>query len=349
MDGYYSFDAGTIFPLPNNTNPLAILPAADPTVQTLATFFAQLLNTNLQPAFSNACAAVNLSHSTLPNFVNSQVVAQTIAYELDETLLSTTNFKFPLLYIYNEGEEYDQWTLTNLMIHRHFTIAWILPPLTPTQYTSLYPFLQLATKTWLGYGQQGYDPKVHPNGPNVWKTAGVSFGTIESCEMTKYEGTMMKNNKEMAAWFPCLEFRMSLMERYQAPVPQNYPLPFNGATVDLSVIDGYNPANPIDNFIDGYIYPNIVLNSCSPATGSIGGGTLLTIQGIGFVPEKLRYASQLTICGSPASAVSINSASIMAAVTNPGVTGTANITGDIVFTDLEGNQYTLVNGYTYTP
>lgn len=340
-DGYFSFNNdNVIYPIPSGTNSFQLL-SYDPTQQTLATFFKALLDSNLQPAFNQAVLACKLN---LPNLVLGQTVGELVAYELDETLLTTTNYNFPLLYVHDEGSDFDQTTLVYSSLHRHFTVSWILPPLTPTQYTVLNPFFHLVQEAWLGYGLQGYDPKI--NTTNVWYTAGVSFGSIEDCIITKYDGTMKdKSGHEMQAYFPCLELRLTLVEENQLPVPQNYPNLFGGVSIQLNLVDGYNPSNPIDNLIDGYVYPALSITATSVASGTEQGGTWLYLTGTGFDSNQL---AEVTICGAPAAAYATKSASVLLVITNPAIFGTVGQTGDIVLIDNGGNTYTLPNSFTYT-
>jgi hypothetical protein len=349
MDGYYSFDAGTIFPVESNVvDPSPILQLSDPVLYQICVFFTQLLNTNLQPRFSQEALACGVTHANVDNWVDGVAVAQTIDFPIRENLAAATDFKFPLLSIFTEQEEYHQMTLTNVSTKRDFVLHWVFPPLISKQYNHLYHFLQLASKTILGYGQQGFDPKVNPQGPSAWQTAGLSFGTFQGAKYTHLDGIVAK--KGIAGThgkFPALEMRFSFWERCQLPVPQNFET-FTDVYLQENLVDGYNPANPIDNFIDGYIAPDITMTSVVPSSGTIQGGTLLFIYGTGFLANKLQDASQLTICGSPAQTVQMRQPNVMMAITNPGVAGTAGQVGDIIFTDLQGNQYTLPNSYSFT-
>lgn len=342
-DSIWSFDnpSQTTFPLPGLiTNPTAVLQLADPVMYNLATFFTQILNTNLLPRFSDEALACGLTHASLDNWVDGYAVSQTIVFPLNESLLKVADFKFPLLAIQPQEDVYVNYTLAKLGVIRQMKVAWVLPPLTPFQYNRMYPFLQLASKALLAYGNQGYDPKV--SDVSFWFQAGLSFGGMEGAKYQPYTGFAKKDEK---VYFPTLELDLWFQENNQSPVPQNF-IDFSGVyPLQINLYDGYNPANPIDNFVDGYIPPNITLTSCSPNSGSIQGNTLLVIQGTGFDPAKLESPFQLMICGSPAAAVKMQSPTVMMVVTNPGITTGI---GDIVFTDLFGIEYTLANGFTYS-
>lgn len=338
-DSNYSFNS-KVQPLPSLTSdPTPIIQLADPVLYAAANLFRQILNTNLQPRFSNEAAACGLTHANLDNFVDNVTVAQVIDYPLDPNALRITNYKFPLMSVYTEEEYFHQWTLTNQMVHRTLVIAWILPPLTVQQMNRLYTFLQEASKAMLAFGPQGYDPKVNPNGPSAWQTANMSFGAMIGVKHLPYMGL---DKEKKAAYFPSIQMRMAVMERGQDPVPQNF-ISFTGiSTLQENLVDGYNPANPILDFVDGYIVPNISLTSCTPNSGSIQGNNLLVIQGAGFLAEKI---AQVKVCGAQVKKISVLQPNVMLVVTNPGITAG---TGDVVAYDEQGNSYTLHNGFTYT-
>jgi hypothetical protein len=343
-DGYLSFNS-QVWPLQSSATP--ILELADPVLFQMATFFEQLLNTNLLPRFHDECVACGLTHSNLDNFVDNVGVAQTITFPLNSSILRVNDFKFPLLNIYPKEEEYINFTLTNIASTRTFHIQWILPPLSAFQYNRLYPFLSYTSKILHAYGVQGYDPKTNPTGPSFWKRANLSFGSWDTAEYSELEGFLNRgsNNTDLPAIFPALEIQLTFTERNQLPVPENF-IPFTGISLlQENLVDGYNPANPISNFVDGYIFPDITLTNCTPNSGSINGGKMVIIEGTGFEPEKILTASQLVICGSVVRQVIVKSPTVLMAFTNPGIS--VGI-GSIVLTDLQGNNYILSNGYTYT-
>jgi IPT/TIG domain len=341
-DGYFGFDS-VVYPLPSLTdNPTPILPLGDPVYYQVCAFFSQLLNTNLMPRFANEAMACGMTHATFQNWVDNIVVAQTVAFPLTPDLLKTTDFKFPLLAVHTERTFLRQWTLTDVVTQRDLVVSWILPPLSVGQYNRLYEFFGMAEKTWVAYGPQGYDPKVDPEGPSVWQISNLSFGALREVAYLPYLGMDMKVGKD--ANFPSIQLKMSLVERNQRPIPQNFE-PFTGiVTLQENLVDGYNPANPIDNFVDGYIYPNITLVSCLPASGSVQGNTQLVLQGTGFEPQKI---SLVTVCGAPAIGINVLSQTLMMVTTTPSVGGLPG-TGNVVVYDQSNNAYTLVNGFTYT-
>ncbi len=344
----FSFDNGNIttYPLPGIlADPTPVLQLADPVVYAIATFFTEILNTNLSPRFQDECRAVGLTHANFDNWIDGYAVAQTIVFPLNSCLLQSTNFRFPLLAIQPIKEEYHQWTLTNLSTCREFEIAWILPPLSPAQMNRIYPFFKVASNALLAYGTQGYDPKVNPDGPSFWQTAGLSFGRMYGATYIDYDGFDI-NKKEV--FFPSIQLSLDFVERNQQPVPQPNQEDFTSVYLQENIISQENPANPIDNFIDGYVVPNITITSCTPSSGTIQGNTLLIIQGTGFNSATLTYLSQLNICGVPVQQLVVKSPTVIMAITSPAVIGVVSQLGDVIITDTAGNTYDLINSFTYT-
>lgn len=344
-DGYLQFNS-QVWPLPSNlVNPAPIIQLANPVMYQICSFFQQILNTNLMPRWAQECAACGMTHNFLDAFIDGYPVAQTVSFPVEDLLAEANEFKFPLLSIHALGTSSQQWTLTNTAVRTEYKLCWVLPPMTDLQYNRLYDFMHYAEEVLVGYGAQGYDPKVNTN--SVWEACNVSFGSFYGTERVFYEG-VIRGRATASSRFPVLEFFFSFQERNQQPVRQNYQNGFvSPVGIQLNLVDPENPANPLDNFIDGYVYPNITVVSCSPSSGTINGNTMLLIQGTGFSTEVIQSANQILICGAPAKAVTVKSPTAMLVITSPGINGTAGQIGDVVILDQNGNAYTLPDAYTY--
>jgi hypothetical protein len=347
-DGYFSYytqaTGSYIWPATGGiAYPQQTLQISDPTINAIAAFFSQILQSNLLPRFANECSACGLLHSNLDSFVDGVAVAQTIVFPLNKDLLKIDAFRFPLLAIQPVSETYHNFSLTKLVTERMFNVSWILPPLTPLQYNRLYPFFGMASKALLAFGSQGYDPKV--SNISIWQEIGVSFGFMDSVSYEPYNGL---NKQGSSVFFPTIELEMSFVERNQDPVIVNFSDDFT--EVDLLQIDlhdGYNQAAPITNFIDGYVFPNITIDSCSPATGTVQGNTLVLIKGAGFDPAKVAGVS---LDNSPAKQFVVKGPNLIMAISNPSpnfpiYTGSI---GPITITDTLNNQYSLPSGFAYS-
>ena len=99
-----------------------------------------------------------------------------------------------------------------------------------------------------------------------------------------------------------------------------------------------NNGNGTDTLAAGYTYqPFVQVWEVMPNYGPLGGGTAITVTGVGF-----GAALQLRVGALPASAVTVVDAQTLTAVTPPGSPGLANVTV------LQGGlQDTLVGGFAY--
>ena len=341
VDALWGFDAAD-FPLPSLlSNPTPLVQLADPVIYQLGNFFANVLNANLLPRFSDEAHKCGLTHANMDNWVDGYAVNDIIPYPINPALLKVTAFAFPLLSIYPEKESYHSVSLMKTGKMRDLVISWVLPPMTPRQYNHMYPFLGVASSAMEIYGQQGVDPKVNPN-RSVWNIAGLSFGSLNTCDYKPYMGLDAAGKN---AYFPSIQMRLSFVERSQI-VNQGYPA-FESAYVELDLYDGYNISNPIDNFIDGYVAPTMTMTSASPATGTVQGGTWITVTGTGFVSNLIGYPWQITVCGAQASSFAILNKTQLRIITSPSIGGAIGI-GSIVITDTQSNTVSLHNSFTYT-
>ena len=84
--------------------------------------------------------------------------------------------------------------------------------------------------------------------------------------------------------------------------------------------------------------PAPTATAVSPSSGPLDGGTTVTITGTGFVP-----GAKVTIGGTPATDVSVVSATKITATTPAGAAGTANVE----VTNVDKQSGSLLDGYTY--
>jgi hypothetical protein len=103
-----------------------------------------------------------------------------------------------------------------------------------------------------------------------------------------------------------------------------------------------NPDEQSGRLANGYTYTGpvaLTLASISPASGSVNGGTAVTITGAGFTS-----GATVTIGGTAATNVSVASTTSIGATTPAHSAGTA----DVVVTNSDGQSARLANAYTFT-
>ncbi len=104
----------------------------------------------------------------------------------------------------------------------------------------------------------------------------------------------------------------------------------------LGVLGTLNPLGRIGSFAEAAAAPTVT--GVSPALGTRGGGTILTITGTGFAA-----GATVTVGGAPATSVIVGGGTSITATTPAGTPGSALI----VVTNTDGQSATLSNAFTY--
>ena len=332
VDGYrFGFDT-IVFPA---TSP-ATLASLDPITQTILRYYTNILQINLGNAFATDAVACGLTHQRLDYMVDGYLVGQAVAYPID-TVLKTTDFKFPLLSVYRTDRKFVQHSTMKLIIQSNYVVNYILPPLSTEQYSRLYKYFSaisdvLVQRTWQGYDQN------YNNGEQIWKTANLAYAFLD---VYQYGSFLVNDGKTE---FPSLRLNLTFMEESQF-VPDNYES-LSDVYVEVDEIDGYNSSLPVYNIADGYCEPNLSITSISMSSGPVTGNTLVIIQGTGFtnITTSNTLTESLTFNGAQAAQLLVKSNTAIVAITGPGaIAGT----GDVVITDDLGNTFTLGGSWTY--
>jgi hypothetical protein len=330
-DGYLFGWNSSIFPL----SPAASL--TDPVTNTILRYFQNIIKINLGQAFALDAAACGYLNQQMNFVVDGNMVPQALAYPPDSTL-TTTNYKFPLIYCHRLSREFQQFTDMKLMIKSEYVIGFILPPLDNIQYNYLYKYLAYVSDVLVQRSWQGYDPNYN-NSEQVWITAKIAYALLNKDEYGSFLGTDGKTE------FPGIRFHMSVMEESQF-VESNYS-EMENIFVQTNVYDGYNLSLPVDNFADGYVNPNLSIIGLNVVSGSVNGGTVIEVVGDGFLnitPSQVASFA-VTLNGAPVNRIVVKTNQVILALSGP---GPSTGTGNVVITDRLGNVATLTNGWTYT-
>jgi hypothetical protein len=342
-DAYWSFTNNTVYPLPDtsvNATPTALL--GDLTLYTLANFARQLLNSNLLPRFASDMLNVGISNANLPTYQDGYAVSEVVFYPLYPNILSTTNFKFPLLSISQKGMTPFEFSTVYNALQRDFTITWIMPPMLSTQLNALAPWLSTIAQVFTGYLPLGYDPKLNQTN-SCWLNIGIGWGQTGKVNLAPFKGQQVVNGNFQDAVFPAFSIDYSLVELEQLGLPQNFPYSFTGLDITQYTADGYNPNNPF-LFTDAYAPVGLGITSLTPNSGSArNGNTLVILDGYTFISSNTYTVS---LNGSTCKAVTVTNPNVLMCVSNPSI-NYATGTGNVVVTDQFGNSTTFVNGWTY--
>lgn len=334
QNSHFSFD-NNVYP-PELATGRTILVDTDIVNQKMLEYFTGILQANLGAYWAQQASACGMTNSNLQNLNDGYIVGNAICYPPPATL-KQTDYKFPLLSVYREDENYLQMTTTKILVDSNFVITWTLPPLAnPNQANHLYPFLALVSKTILFYTFEGSDPKYN-NGELVWQEAGFAFALVEGA---KYGSFLGQDGKTI---YPSVQIRMKIFEKNQF-VPEDYET-LNGFDGYIDHVDGYNINDPIVDFITFKTDPGLTITSFTPQSGPISGNTMVVIYGTGFQEAGLSQQYQITLAGNAVLRWLVKSDTVIIAITAYAPTGT---TGPVVITDKFGNVAQSTQNFTYS-
>jgi hypothetical protein len=314
-----------------------ILSYNDPVTAVLSQYFIAVLGNYLNASFAEEIQRAGLLGNTDYLNANGYVIGTWVTNPLNPSLLTTANYKFPLVSLYREKENYEQFTLVKEGVRSYYVLSYVLPPLTAPQYNRLYSFLSVISKTILRFGFRGNDP-LYLSGAPVFVSAGMTF---EIWTGATYEPIVaMEPKTGQSLFFPKIDIRFNVFEREKA-VNSNFE-PLTDIFVEVDLVDDGYAAQPVLNFADGYVEPNITIAGFSPATGSINGNTPIAISGTGF---DSNIVFQVLVAGVPAT-LGRSQPNLLIVFTGP-VIGSPPPPGPITVIDTSGNLYVSSGNYTY--
>jgi hypothetical protein len=331
MASHFGYNT-TVFPLTAG----ATLATADTPTNTILRYYSNIIQANLGAAFAADAAQCNFLHASLNYIVDGSMVAQAVSFPVSSTL-KITDYKFPLLSVYRTKRDFVQHSSLKVMIESQYDVCFILPPLTTRQFNFLYKYLELVsdvlvTRTW-----QGFDP-LYNSGEQVWKSANIAYAEMHNDQYGSFLGA------DGSTEFPSIKLNIKMMEETQNVLSDFNSL--NKVSIEVDLYDGYNLSNPVKNITDGYVNPNLGISSLSVSSGSIAGGTLVTILGAGFqnINSSLTPSFAATFNNVPVNSLIVKDTNTMLVKT-----GAASQTGigNVILTDILGNSINLVDGWTY--
>jgi hypothetical protein len=332
MVDQWSFD-NLIFP-PSTTPISSELQELDFITYKLLDYYTTILNNNFGARWNTVMQALGLTHSKLEIFKDGYIVAQSIAFPVTSDTLKQNNFQFPLLSLWREEEKWLQLTTDYIFTESDYVLTLTFPPLSAQQYNRIYPFLAAINKKILLSTFNGSDP-LYNNNELVMKEIGLSFMKSNG---SKYGSMLSADKSGNPVYFPSLQVKLSAYERNKY-IPNGELL--TGFDVQGDFVDGYT-ADVISNFVDGYVDTSVgTISSLSPSSGSINGNTLVIMSGFSFDDFEI---FSITLNGVPVVKYTVKNPNLIMLITPPTLnTGT----GDVVITDTQGRQITLVGGWSY--
>lgn len=253
---------GVTYPLPAaTTNPL--LRDADPALFLALDYLAAVLERCIGPRLV-AQAALEGLH--LPGAVVQKLHVDPQPFLLADQL------RFPTLAVYRKNETYSYRTVTWDQDAGEWEFAYVLPPLTPRQVEKVSPILRSAATVIRRAVERGHD-SAYNAGEKVWATAGIALAHVPSVKYGGYEAI-----SENGRFFRAIVGTMQMVERDMGAADLE-ELEGVELGVDVRAEDG----TTVDDVVEISMGEAPTITFVSPATGPAAGGSLVAIDGTGFV------------------------------------------------------------------
>ncbi len=328
MTDYASFKVGSVeYPLSTGTS-LTLLRQCDPSLYHLLEYYAAVLRRHIGPRLIAEAASGGLTQITT-------AVAETLPMN-PEPFLGSQQIGFPLLAAYRKSSKFE-----NIGGAKHavddIEVVYVLPPMTAGEAERVYPILKAVVGCIDNRTEQGMDPLYAPTGgvagALVWETAGVTSAGVISASYGAFPAT-----DEL--FFPTAIIQVELKEKSDVLVTEFEES--NGQTANIDIADPVQ--DTVDDFIVVKTWPAPSLTSISPTSGTIAGGTTITITGTDF---RVGTLPRVWIGGVEATAVNVVSTTSVTCV-SPAHDAYTTFAADLEFEAIDGQSDTLSAAFTFT-
>lgn len=321
FNGFFKI-GGVNFPIPTGGN---FLQNSDPALYYLKEYLSAVIPYYLQAAWAQQIA---ISGPTgYPN-----IVAETTVYPPQDNL-GVRQYNFPFLCVYREHTQFMQRTVLWYETQCDVRILFVLPPLEPEQYETMYPFLKLVSDTILNCLWESLDSNFNSGEPVLTESGIELIEIIDSTHgMLEFQGNSQSKRKEV---FPTLNMKIRVFER-RNPVDLSLIGPV------ISGFDGYVSLDSADNStpleMSDFVTNSLVIDSVSPSSGTIQGNTYMVIAGAGF-----NNVTSVSIGQAAVLSFTIASDNMITCFTGASATGIY----DVVVSS-SNDSFSFTNGFTYT-
>lgn len=334
---YGTFRIGGVdFPLQATQSGQTPLQQADPTLYFALDFLAQMIRTHVGVPMLVEAAAQGfnwLNSSGQPDVVRNQY-----PYDVGPDLVEM-QASFPALAIWRTKTKYCWEEIGYFSDECDFTLAYVLPPMHPSQKERLLPFMRAIEMVIRQRTVQGSDPTYAPPGGSLGQQWGVaSLANYEEFGFDNgLHGSMSGAGK---LWFPTLVMKGQVIER-DNPVPVSaggFP-PFAGG--DLQVDGVAADGTTVPDLVSGSTQQAPTIVGLDVQAGPIAGGTAVTITGSLFLPGP----PAVLFGNVPATNVVWVSASVLTCAT-PAMSGAGTVGVSLVNRD--GQAASLPSAFAFS-
>lgn len=328
MTDYQGFKHGSVeFPL-DTGSANSLLRDADPALFFLLEFYKSVLETHIEDRLlevADACDAPITAG-----------VAETLPLN-PETFLTEEHIRFPLLAAYRKNSKLEFIGGAKHSVDE-FDVAYVLPPLDPGQQEQIMPILKAVGSVLINRTEQGMDPSYTPTGgtagAQVWQTAGVAEADVKGLSYGGYAPTE-------DLYFPCVILQVELKEKSDVLVGEFDEWTRLDANID---IEDPEQETTVSDVVQIQIYPAPTVTLATPNSGTKAGGTSVTLTGTGF---RVGTTPTVTFGGLEATNVTVVNATTITCST-PAHDAFTTFIADVVVTNIDDQEATLVAGYTFT-
>ena len=325
---------GQTFAVAAATEPLvtpgtnSLLQDSDPAIFFSLDFWSWLIGFFPGPRLLSAASAAGVSSI-------ASAVAQRYPYQPDEYLTSD-QAKFPLLSVYRKDSTYTKHSAGYYTDRCTFDLIYVLPPLTAGQSEAILPILRSVERTIREKTVQSFDPGYTPPGGSAGQSPwSLPFCAVQEIGFDQGHRGMWPGKGNL--FFPFLHMEGYFLER-DMYVPSTTKFAGGDIEIDLVAPDG----GTIPQFIQASTQQAPTVTSLSVSTGSIAGGTSVTLTGTLFLPGVLNVMFGST--PAPRSSIVWNSATSVSCRT-PAISGPGSVS--VVLVNRDG-QAGIGPAFTYT-
>lgn len=321
---------GVLEPLPTAlTNPLLF--DADRAIAYALDFFSFVINTYPGPRLLTAAAAASVKDNrsvVISSAVEQRYPDDPVPYLLENQL------KFPCLGVYRQDATYRKHSAGYFDDRCNFSLIYVLPPLTAGQAEAMLPIFRAVEMAIRQKTVQSFDPAYTPPGGTLGQSPwGLQFAAVEEIGFEKGIRGVLPGTGSLG--FPFLCMSGFFIER-DMPLPAQNKFAGGDVEVDLVSPDGATVAP----FIQFATQQAPTVTSLSVTTGSIAGGTAVTITGTLFL------SSPAVLFGSTPVTNVVRVSATTITCTTPALSGPGTV--GVVVVNRDGQVGTKLAAYAYT-
>jgi hypothetical protein len=212
---------------------LALLRRADPTLFLIGDYLRTAISTYVGAAFAEAWNKVRADRP-------GTVVVQSFVPFDPGPVLTQDQFKFPLLAVFREGGKEVTRTIEFDRLESKFGVAWILPPLRPSDMELLLPFRHAVAQAVRENLSRGWDSSYAGGDP-------IFDDVLELVGFAEVEYANAPGVGDSKLRFPTTMITLDVWERQERPLPGQYAA-IDGVDASIDLVSSDGSSQPVYDF-----------------------------------------------------------------------------------------------------